>query len=168
MVVGEEEADAAEGVARTTVRSRIEGSRLPRVFGERIRLSFGGSSGSWFEDTVAISLVPSDLYISQNQIGSKVHRQNSPSSSKEVHWEYNTYRTMQALVSPFILIGKEPRGNSISMSIGNPSLAKLYVIHHCAYFGFLTSVLFEEASLRVREPLFPFAIRESTCSCKFS
>lgn len=79
----EEEEEEVKGVAKDA-GSRIEESRL-RVFGERIRLSFDDSAGSWFEDTVAGSLVPSAMYISQNQIGSKVHSPNSPSSSKEVH-----------------------------------------------------------------------------------
>ena len=80
--LADEEEEEVKGVAKDA-GSRIEESRL-RVFGERIRLSFDDSAGSWFEDTVDVSLVPSAMYISQNQIGSKVHSPNSPSSSKEV------------------------------------------------------------------------------------
>ncbi|XP_060825081.1 uncharacterized protein LOC132912015 [Bombus pascuorum] len=95
----EEEEEEAEGVAKDA-GFRIEG------FGERIRLSFDDSAGSWFEDTVAprrLGVFPSAVYISQNQIGSKVHSPNSPSSSKEVRTgNTSTDRKMQSLI-PLLL-----------------------------------------------------------------
>ena len=54
----------------------------------------------------ADSVFPSaSVYISQNQIGSKVHSLNSPSSSKEVRTGNTlTDRTMQSLVSDILLL----------------------------------------------------------------
>nr|XP_034179489.1 uncharacterized protein LOC117603957 [Osmia lignaria] len=43
------------------------------------------------------------MYISQNGIGSKVHRPNSPSTSKEVRAGIHTYRTMQSMI-PFFTV----------------------------------------------------------------